>query len=149
VTQGVMMPVGGWLSDRLARSYGERFGRRIVPIVGLSLGGLLLFAGTVSPGTEAAVVLLSFATGFASWCEGPFWASAIHIAGEQVGAAAGILNTGGNTGGFLAPILTPYIAARAGWSWGLSVASAMAIVGVLCCFFLDLTGQKVEAATRS
>jgi len=55
------------------------------------------------------------------------------MTGEQVGAACGILNAGGNIGGFLAPVLTPYIASQAGWSWGLYAGSLMAIVGVLIC----------------
>ena len=39
-----------------------------------------------------------------------------HRPGEHCGAAGGIMNMGGNIGGFLAPIVTPYIAGRAGWS---------------------------------
>jgi ACS family glucarate transporter-like MFS transporter len=144
VTMGIMMPLGGWLSDRLTRSYGGKFGRRVVPIVGLSLGALLLYVGTVVPGTAVTVLLLSLATGFASWCEGPFWASTIEVAGKQVGAACGILNTGGNVGGFLAPIVTPYVASRAGWSWGLYSGSLMAIVGVIACYFVDPTSQNNE-----
>jgi MFS family permease len=146
VTMGIMMPIGGWISDRLTRSYGARLGRRIVPIVGLSLGALLLCVGTVVSETALAVVSLSLATGFASWCEGPFWASAIDVAGTQVGAACGILNTGGNVGGFLAPVLTPYIASLAGWSWGLYAGSLVAIVGVIACYFVDPTGRKNEFA---
>jgi MFS family permease len=148
VTMAIMMPLGGWISDRLTRSHGERFGRRVVPMVGLSLGALLLFVGTIVPDTGAAVVSLSLATGFASWCEGPFWASAIGVAGKQVGAACGILNTGGNVGGFLAPVLTPLIASQAGWSWGLYTGSFVAIVGVIACYFVDPTGRKEEFAER-
>jgi dipeptide/tripeptide permease len=117
-------------------------------MVGLSLGSLLLYVGTVAAGTAAAVVSLSLATGFASWCEGPFWASAIGVAGERVGAACAILNTGGNISGFLAPILTPYIASRAGWSWGLYAGSLMAIVGVVACYFVDPTGHKIGRRRR-
>ena len=147
VTMGIMMPLGGWMSDRLTRSYGAKFGRRVVPIVGLSLGGLLLFLGTIAPGTAAAVLSLSLAIGFASWCEGPFWAAAIGVAGEQVGAACGILNTGGNVGGFLAPILTPYIASRAGWSWGLYAGSFMALLGIIACYLLNPVAHEVDVGT--
>ena len=145
VTMGIMMPLGGWLSDRLTRFYGAQFGRRVVPMSGLSLGALLLVVGTIVPDTTAAVVLLSLATGFASWCEGPFWASAIEVGAKQVGAACGILNTGGNVGGFLAPILTPFLASRAGWSWGLYVGSLVALVGVIACYLVDRTAGKSEA----
>ena len=143
------MPLGGWLSDRLTRSYGARFGRRAVPLVGLSLASLLLFAGTIASATTGAVLSLSLATGFASWCEGPFWASAIEIAGEQVGAAAGILNTGGNLGGFLAPIMTPYIASRFGWSWGLYAGSLIAIVGMIACYLVDPTAHETTVSTTA
>ena len=142
VTMGIMMPLGGLLSDRLTQSYGEKFGRRVVPMFGLSMGALLLYIGTVVPGTAVAVLLLSLATGFASWCEGPFWASTSGVAGKQVGAACGILNTGGNIGGFLAPIVTPFVASRAGWSWGLHLGSLVAIVGVIACYFVDPTPRK-------
>ena len=146
VTMGIMMPLGGWISDRLTRAYGAKFGRRVVPIVGLGLGAVLLCVGTNVSGTLTAVLSLSLATGFASWCEGPFWASAIEVAGKQVGAACGILNTGGNAGGFLAPVLTPFIASRAGWSWGLYAGSLIAIVGMIACYFVDPSRQ---AATSS
>jgi MFS family permease len=148
VIMGVMMPLGGWLSDRLTQSHGEKFGRRVIPMVGLSMGALLLYIATVVPGTGVAVLLLSLATGFASWCEGPFWASTIEVAGKQVGAACGILNTGGNVGGFLAPIFTPYIASRAGWSWGLHFGSLVAITGVIACYFVDPTERKDEFGNK-
>jgi MFS family permease len=154
ITMGIMMPIGGWLSDRLTRSHGAKFGRRVVPIFGLSLGALFLYVGTIVSGPAIAVLSLSLATGFASWCEGPFWASTIEVAGKQVGAACGILNTGGNVGGFLAPILTPYIASGAGWSWGLYAGSLMAVVGMIACYFVDPTGrtrgsEKVEPLRTS
>jgi MFS family permease len=147
ITMAIMMPLGGWISDRLTRSYGAKLGRRVVPMAGLSLGAVLLYAGTIAPGTAATVLSLALATGFVSWCEGPFWASAIELAGEQVGAACGILNTGGNVGGFLAPILTPYIASRSGWSWGLYSGSFVAVLGVVACYFVDPT-RGVKALSK-
>src|SRR5882762_1737920 len=61
LTMLVMMPLGGWISDRLTKSYGARFGRRIVPIVGLSSGAVLLFLATVTPGITLTAALLSLA----------------------------------------------------------------------------------------
>ena len=148
VTMGIMMPLGGWISDRLTRSHGAKFGRRVVPIVGLGLGALLLCVGTNVSGTLTAVLSLSLATGFASWCEGPFWAATIEVAGKQVGAACGILNSGGNAGGFLAPVLTPIIASSAGWSWGLYAGSLIAIVGMIACYFVDPTGASQSDTRR-
>jgi ACS family glucarate transporter-like MFS transporter len=137
LTMMVMMPLGGWISDGLTAAYGPSVGRRMVSATALTLAGLLLFVGTKTPGNISTVTLLSLAIGFAACCEGPFWSLAIDIGGPRVGAACGILNFGGNLGGFFAPILTPYIASRAGWSWGLHTGSLIVIVGVIACYLID------------
>ena len=69
LTMGIMMPLGGWISDCVTRSRGAKSGRRAVPMIGMTLGAVLLYAGTIVPGTAAAVISLSLAIGFASWCE--------------------------------------------------------------------------------
>jgi ACS family glucarate transporter-like MFS transporter len=137
LTMMVMMPLGGWVSDRLTAAYGPGVGRRMVPMVALALAGILLFAGTKTSGDMSTVALLSLAIGFASCCEGPFWSLAIDVGGPRVGAACGILNFGANLGGFFAPILTPYIASRAGWSWGLYTGSLVVMIGVVACYLID------------
>src|SRR5258708_5689170 len=133
----VMMRLGGWISDRLTAAYGPSVGRRMAPLMALTLAGLLLFVGTKTTGNISTVTLLSLAIGFASCCEGPFWCLAIDVGGPRVGAACGILNFGANLGGFFAPILTPYIASRAGWSWGLYAGSLILMIGVVACYLID------------
>ena len=152
LTEGAIIPVGGAISDRLTRSYGPQFGRRIVPMVGLTLSAIFTYAGTVITGVPAAVACLSLAFGLAACCEGPFWASVTEMAGERVGSASSILNTGAQIGGFFAPILTPYIASRAGWSWGLYAGSIVAMSGVIAIYFIDvrpgcLTADSDDAAS--
>ena len=38
--------------------------------------------------------------------------------------------------------MTPYIAARVGWSWGLYVGSLVAILGVVALYFVKLQGSS-------
>lgn len=133
----VMMPLGGWVSDRLTRSYGRQIGRRLLPTACMVLSGILLYAGVNTPAEAVMLAVLSLAIGFASWCEGPFWASATEIGGRQVGAATSMLNAGGNVGGFFAPVVTPFIASRAGWSWGLYFGCLVVGGGAICCFFMN------------
>ncbi len=137
ITMMVMMPLGGWISDRLTAAYGPSVGRRLVPLTALALASLLLFIGVKAPGDVSAVTLLSLAIGFSSCCEGPFWSLAIDVGGSRAGTACGIVNFGGNLGGFFAPILTPFIASRAGWSWGLYSGSLVVMIGVVACYLLD------------
>jgi len=131
LTWFVMMPLGGWASDRAVRRWGSRRGMRLVGTSGLALAALLLWAALGVDSTAAAVALMSLALGCAACSDVVFWAAVMEIAGRDVGAACGILNTGGNLGGFIAPMLTPWIASFAGWSGGLYFASGVAMAGAL------------------
>ena len=130
LTEGAMMAFGGLASDQLTRHLGPQFGRRVVPVAGLALGAVFTYIGAASAGL-AAVVCLSLAFGLAGFCEGPFWAIVTEIGGQQVGGAGSILNTGAQIGGFFAPTVTPWIAAWAGWKWGLYAGCLIALSGVI------------------
>ena len=111
--------------------YGKARGRRIVPVVALLLSGGLLVAGINLATTAAVGIVLALSMGFAAASDGPFWAAAIDLCGEDAGAASGLMNSIENLGGFLSPLLTPAIAAHAGWKVGLYCASAFVMASVL------------------
>jgi sugar phosphate permease len=148
LTWFIMTPIGGWITDRGVLRYGVRQGLRVLSATSLILSAILLFAGAYSDRTGVVVILMSLALGFAAWSDVTFWAAMIGIGGEHVGAACGIMNSAGNLGGFLAPLLTPWIAARAGWAGGLCFGSAVALVGVFTWFFIDAE-QPVENVAPS
>ncbi|MEZ5399359.1 MAG: MFS transporter [Bryobacteraceae bacterium] len=130
VAMATMSPLGGWLADHAGRRIGKRKGRQLVSMSGMALSAVLLFLGARGAGVTATVVLLALALGCCTMAEGPFWATAIDIGGDQAGASGGIMNTGGNVGGMLAPVVTPLIAARFGWAGGLYFASFLVLIGV-------------------
>ena len=144
LTEGAIMPIGGFVSDRLTRVYGPKFGRKSVLAAGLSLGALLTYAGTASVGVTA-VACLSLAFGLAACCEGPFWATVTEMAGDRVGGACSILNAGAQVGGFFAPILTPMIASVAGWKWGLYAGCLVALSGVIAVCLTKIPVQGADA----
>ncbi len=144
LVEGAMMPLGGAISDRLTRAYGAQLGRRAVPIFGVLSSAFFIYAATTSSTPAGVLVCLSLALGLSSWCEGPFWALVTEIGGEQVGGAGSILNTGAQVGGFFAPIVTPYIAAQAGWSWGLYAGSLIALCGALAVYFVKTPAEQKE-----
>ena len=141
ITMAVMTPLGGWVSDLMTARFGRSKGARIVPMGAMALSALLLYVGASGLGVGATVALLSLAVGFSMAPEGTFWSTAIHMGGKQVGAACGIMNCGGNLGGMLAPILTPMIAQRFGWSGGLSFASAVVLAGMMAWLLIEPTHQ--------
>jgi MFS family permease len=148
ITMAVMTPLGGWTSDWMTARFGPSRGARIVPIGAMVSSAVLLYIGASGLGVFATVALLSLAVGFSMAPEGAFWSTAIHMGGKQVGAACGFMNCGGNVGGMLAPILTPLIARRFGWTGGLSFASLIVLLGMLAWLVIEPTHrvrEQVEA----
>jgi sugar phosphate permease len=89
-------------------------------------------------------VLLAISFGLASASDGSFWAATIDAGGENTGAACGVLNTGSNIGGFIAPVLTPFIASLAGWTSAMYFACLVAAVGVTIWFLLETPKLKIS-----
>jgi MFS transporter, ACS family, glucarate transporter len=128
----VSIPLGGWVSDRLAAgSCGPVWGRRFVPLSGMALSGILISIGAHTGSAVMAAISLAFATALILCVEGPFWATMMRIAGNKSGTAGGIMNMGSNVGGLISPALTPLIASWIGWENALHVAAGLAVIGAL------------------
>ncbi len=134
----VAMPLGGILSDRLVRSWGYRAGRMSVPVVGMLASAALLFAATRAEATWAVVALFFLAHAAIGLCEAPTWVAGLEIGGKHCGTSAAIVNTGGNLGGMLAPMVTAYVAREYDWNAGFIVASFVCVVGVVQWFGVRL-----------
>ncbi len=138
----IMAPLGGRISDALVKRSGQKVGRRLVPIVGLTASAAFVFVGINLSSASATGVMLALALGLAAATDGPYWAAAIEVGAPQSGAAGGMMNTGGNVGGFLAPILTPWLAARFGWSAGLYFGCAVVLAAAMMWFWIDTTSSS-------
>jgi len=138
------IPLGGYISDRLAAGkLGETPGRRLVPIVGMGMSGILIAIGAHTSSAIMAAVSLAFATALVLCVEGPFWATMMRIAGKNSGRAGGIMNMGSNLGGLLSPALTPLIASYIGWENALHLAAFLAIIAAI-----SWLGIRVEAGSQ-
>jgi sugar phosphate permease len=152
----VGMLLGGWISDLMVRRFGYRLGRMIVPISGMLLGAVGLYAGAKADATVWIVAWFSLALGAIGATESPFWSTAIELGGRRHGGTAGgIFNTGGNLGGIVAPYLTPWIAKEfkdVSWvptyfgdSWRLSLylGSLIVLAGVVVWFWIN-PAERIE-----
>lgn len=124
------MLTGGWLTDRLTRALGLRWGRRL-PMCAtrfVAMGAYIacLYLDTAWTVTIAfCVVAVATDLGTAS-----VWAFKQDIGGRYVGAVLGWGNMWGNFGAAVAPlVLTPIIAQ--GWNWCFAAcATAFAVAGI-------------------
>jgi sugar phosphate permease len=140
----VTVPLGGWISDRLVRAYGYRWGRAIVPIAGMITGAALLYVGALATSEVWIVIWFSLALGAIGACEGPCWATAIELGGRQGATAGGIFNMGGNVGGLIAPIATPWIGQHFNWLTALGVGSVVCGYGAILWLWIDPSERVAE-----
>jgi MFS family permease len=140
----VTVPLGGWLSDRLVRTYGYRVGRALVPVCGMLASAGLLYVGTLGEGPGWVVPWFTLALGAVGACEGPCWATAIELGGRRGATAGGIFNTGGNVGGTMAPYVTPWVANQLGWAAAIHVASFVCLAGVVFWLWIDPNERGAE-----
>ena len=137
LAMAVGMPLGGWLSDRLQRKLGFRWGRAIVPLAGMITGAVLLGLGVIAKDPMWIVAWFSLALGAVGACEGSFWSTAVELGGSRGGTAAAIVNTGGNGGGLLAPVVTPWVSQYFHWQLGISLGGIVCFLGALCWLWID------------
>jgi ACS family glucarate transporter-like MFS transporter len=140
-TGAAMSAAGGFLCDRLCHRLGGRWGCRLPAMTGLVLVAVFLLAGINAVNPYLAVVLLSLCFGFTQFAEGPFASAATYVGGPHAATAYGVLNTGGNLPGFLAPVIGLMID-RVGWVPTLSCGSVFALIGAVLWLFVRVERDR-------
>jgi MFS family permease len=137
LAMAVGMAVGGWLLDRAEARYPGRVGRIIVPGLGMLASGVFLALGIVGDGVFWVVGFFSLALAALGASEASFWVTGVELGRSRGGLSASILNTVGNVGGMIAPVVTPLFSDYFGWKAGLFLASALCIVGAALWLWID------------
>jgi sugar phosphate permease len=113
---------GGWVSDRLIRRVGRRWGRRIPGLIGLPLAAVLLVTAVTAKDAKTSAFLFAAAAGLATFGVAAGWATCLDIGGHHAGVITGTMNTFGNLGGTTMPLLMGLCLSR--WdSWNISLLS--------------------------
>lgn len=123
----IMMPLGGWASDKLA----PRVGRKLPATVVLALAGAALSCAAAAQEPVWVLALLTAAFGLTVSAEGAYWWAVLEHGVRSPGAAYGLANTTGNVAQFVAPLVFPWIAAQAGWSMSVHSAAAALVASAV------------------
>jgi MFS transporter, ACS family, glucarate transporter len=132
----ILAPLGGLFSDFAVRHLGKRTGRRIAIASGMIASALLLWAGSNAQENFLAIALLAAGAGFNLFAAVSFWAICIDLTTEFTASVSGLMNTCGNLGGWLSPIVTAYLAAHYGWNRALLCASLVTLGAALFAFLI-------------
>jgi ACS family glucarate transporter-like MFS transporter len=139
-TGALMTAVGGFTCDRLCTRYGGGWGCRLPAMIASALVAVFLLLGLKAVDPYMAVILLSLCFGFQQFTEGPFASAATYLGGPHASTAYGVINTGANIAGFLAPVIGLMID-RAGWEATLAGGSVFALISAGLWLFIRIDGE--------
>ncbi|HUA60789.1 MAG TPA: MFS transporter [Verrucomicrobiae bacterium] len=137
---GAANPISVWAGHYITRWTGSvTSSRRILSCIGFSGAcGFLLYATTLRDPLPAtlALAMASFSNDLVI---PPAWGSAMDVGGAYAGTVSGAMNTWGNIGGALCPLVIGYILKWRPGDWNLTiyVSAAIYALGIVCWLLLD------------
>jgi ACS family glucarate transporter-like MFS transporter len=135
--------LGGWISDRLTKSYGKRVGRCGLAVFGIGLCAIFIALATQVASAQLASVVLAGGAGALYLSQSSFWSVSADIGGKSAGSVSGIMNMGGQLGGALTASLTPAIATHFGWTTSFLVTAGFCAFGSLAWLVVQPEGKEI------
>ena len=131
---------GGVTTDWAARRLGLRLGRTLVGGGALAAAGLFTIAGTFTESAVMAAVLIGLGGASSNFLLGAAWGTCLDIGGRRAGAVSGAMNTSGQVGAILSPILVAFVVQRfSNWSAPLYLTGSLFLLGALAWLWVDPT----------
>lgn len=130
---------GGWLSDKACLRFGKKWGRRIVPMIGLFISGICLISASLISDNFIAIIALGAGMAFMDVTAPVSWAVAMDLGGTQSGAVSGSMNTAGLTGAYLSTVLFGYLASSYGYNLPVLLIGILVLVGSFLWLEIDST----------
>jgi MFS family permease len=131
--------LGGLTSDRITRTYGLRAGRCGIGGASLLVAGVALFAGAIVRDPLLAALLIALSGAADSFLLGAAWGTCLDISGPHAGLVTAAMNTAGQVGAVLSPIVLARLLVRTPGDWAspLYLAGGLYLAGALCWVFVD------------
>jgi MFS family permease len=137
---------GGLTTDLIVRARGLRAGRCGVGGASLLVAGVALIAGAAAEDPMTSALLIALAGAADSFLLGAAWSTCLDIAGPDAGLVTGAMNTAGQLGAFLSPIILPFFLHQGAEDWAtpLYIAGGLYLAGSACWLFID-PGRTIDS----
>jgi MFS family permease len=140
--------LGGSTSDRWAKRFGNlKLARRGVAIAGFLLAGSFIVPATLTHNSMASVLYSCVAVFGLEVTVGVSWAIPLDIGGEYAGSVAAIMNTFGNLGSAVSPILLAYLVGLYGWNIPFLICSVLCVGGAALSIGIDAATKIVSESS--
>jgi MFS transporter, ACS family, glucarate transporter len=142
--------LGGMTTDALSARFGRRLGRCGLGALSYVLAGASMIVATYCHQGATAAFLISLSVAASMFMLGAAWGTCIDIGGDHAGVVSGMMNTAGQLGSFLSPLVVTALLARFGnWNVPLRVMGGLFLLGALCWCFINphkpvFRGRPVE-----
>jgi ACS family glucarate transporter-like MFS transporter len=124
---------GGITADKLSQRFGVRQGRVMVGFGSLLLAGIFLISGVWVDNNYLCAVLIGLSGAMGAFLLGAAWATCLDIGGNHAGVVSAVMNTAGQVGAFLSPLVIPYsMRALGSMTVGAYIVGALYLGGALC-----------------
>ena len=122
----------------MVRRLGLRLGRIIVGGGSLAAAGVFTLAGALAPSPVVAAVLIALGGASSNFLLGAAWGTCLDIGGRRSGAVSGAMNSAGQVGAILSPILVAMVVQRfANWNAPLFLTGVLFLLGAVCWIWVD------------
>jgi ACS family glucarate transporter-like MFS transporter len=137
---------GGIVTDRVSKRYGLWMGRSGVGAAGYAVAMVAMFLGAMVEDPMIAGILIAVAVAACMFTLGAAWGVCIDIGGNHSGVVSAAMNTAGQVGGFLCPIVVTGIVERYHlWSAPIYLMAGLFLLGTIAWLTLD-PRERVFAA---
>src|SRR6185437_5264759 len=139
---GLANLAGGWLTDALAERRGLYVARCWLGCAGFLTAAGFVLAAAIVPQPIAKALLLALALGAVDLSLGACWAVCLDVGAEHAGVVTGAMNTFGNLGGLVGPIVVGLAVDRSGsWLVPFYITAGVYAVGAMAWLAIDPTRQ--------
>jgi MFS transporter, ACS family, glucarate transporter len=130
--------LGGLSTDYAVKRFGLRWGRSSVGLIAFAAAAVFMAAGAAAEDVTTSAVLIALAAACSNFPLGAAWGAAVDIGGNRSGMVTACMNTAGQVGGMLSPVVLALVVREfSSWAMPLYATAILYGFGALCWLVID------------
>jgi MFS transporter, ACS family, glucarate transporter len=132
--------LGGLTTDYLTRRHGFRVGRCGVASVSLALASFAIAGAVMGGRSVLSACLIGIGAAAANFLLGASWGACLDLAGPSAGFVSAAMNTSGQVGGAMSPIVFAWVSERWNSVYALAIIAVLYLLGALSWWWVRPAG---------
>lgn len=129
--------LGGFSTDAIARRFGLRMGRVGVGAASYVVAGFAMILATLTQQPVLAAWCIAIAVAASMFTLGASWGTVIDIGGSHTGVVGAAMNTSGQIGSVISPLLVNWLQKHYDWNAPLLVMGGLFLMGACAWVFIN------------